>query len=187
MKRLSLVFALFALLIVINGCDDLKVTTDYDKKVDFTKYKTFAIDTFRQSQSVSQLNQRRIIDAVKASMTSKGFTESSNPDLLVHISAILKDQTSVSSNTDIYGYGGLYRPYVWGGGMVTGYTTYDVYHYKNGSLIINIADASNKNLIWEGIGNQEIDGQIKDIDSAVPYAVNKIMAGFPPGKVAAKQ
>jgi hypothetical protein len=185
MKKLSLVAALFALLLVVNSCEGLKVTTDYDKKVDFSKYKTFAIDTFRQSESISQLNQQRILNAVKATMKSKGFTESNTPDLLVHISAILKERTAVSSESNFYGYGGFYRPYMWGGG-VTDYTTYDVYHYKNGSLVIDIADAKTKNLIWEGIGNKEIDGPIKDLDTAIPQAINKIMETFPIGKTPAK-
>ena len=185
MKKGTLIVAFFALLLIINGCEGLKVVTDYDKKIDFSKYKTFAIDTFRQSESVSQLNQQRVIEAVKATMKSKGFSESDNPDLLVHISAILKDRTSVTAESNFYGYGGLYRPYAWGGGL-TDYTTYDVYHYKNGSLVIGIADAASKNLIWEGIGNKEIDGPIKDLDTVIPLAVGKIMEAFPPGKTPAK-
>jgi hypothetical protein len=178
MKKYSLFLALSAILLIVNSCDSFKVVTDYDKKVDFTKYKTFAIDTFKQSESVSQLNQQRILNAVKSTMISKGYTESSNPDLLIHISAILKDRTYVSES-NYYGYGGFYRPYVWGGSGVTGYTTYDVYNYKDGSLVIDIADASNKNLIWESIGNKEIDGPIKNLDQAIPMAITKIMESFP--------
>ena len=173
-------FLLAGIAFVINSCDSLKVMSDYDKKVDFSKYKTFAIDTFHQSESISQLNVQRILGAVKQTMKTKGYSESNNPDLLVHISAIIKNKKSVSSTSDAfgYGYGGFYRPYGWAGG-VTGYTTYDVYDYKDGSLIIDVADASNKTLLWEGIGNKEIDGPIKDPDTAVPAAVTQIMASFP--------
>lgn len=163
----------------------LKVTSDYDKSTSFTQYKTFGVDTMRMSQSVSQLNQNRIIKAVKSEMTKKGFTESTSPDLLIHISAIFEKQKSISSTTDYYGYGGFYRPYMWGGGMgATGYTTYNVQNYTDGSLIIDIADAKTKNLLWEGIGNKEIDKPAKDPDAAIAEAVNKILANFPPGAVA---
>ena len=161
----------------------LKVTSDYDKNANFQQYKTFALDTFSASQSLSQLNQNRISNAVKAEMVKKGFTESITPDMLVHISAIFEKQKSVSSTTDYYGYGGFYRPYAWGGGMgATGYTTYNVQNYVDGSLIVDIADAKTKNLLWEGIGNKEIDKPAKDPDTAIPAAVSEIMAGFPPGK-----
>jgi hypothetical protein len=178
----SLQVACIPVAIALASCSpSLKVTSDYDKSANFKQYKTFALDTFRASQSLSQLNQNRIANAVKAEMVNKGFTESTAPDLLVHISAIFEKQKSVSSTTDYYGYGGFYRPYAWGGGMgATGYTTYNVQSYIDGSLIVDIADAGTKHLLWEGIGNKEIDKPVKDPDTAIPAAVSKIMAGFPP-------
>jgi hypothetical protein len=100
----------------------------------------------------------------------------------------LKDKQSVSSNTNYYGYGGYYRPYGWGGGMgATGYTTYNVQEYKDGSVIIEVVDAKTKNLLWEGIGNKEIDKPIKDPDTKIPLAIQKIMESFPPGMAPAKK
>ena len=168
---------------LISSCSSaLKVTSDYDKNVNFQQYKSFIIDTFRLNQSISQLNQARAVEAVKAEMRKKGFTESSSPDMLIHISVILKDKQSVSSSTNYYGYGGYYRPYMWGGGMgASGYTTYNVYDYKDGSLILDIVDAKSKNLLWEGIGNKEIDKPLKDPDTEIPEIIATIMADFPPG------
>jgi hypothetical protein len=171
-----------AVISIVSCAPALKVTSDYDKSVNFSQYKTFALDTFHVSESLSQLNQNRIINAVKAEMTKKGFTESTTPDMLVHMTAIFKNEKSVSATTDYYGYGGYYRPYAWGGGVgSTGYTTYNVQNYIDGSLIVDIVDAKSKNLLWEGIGNKEINQEVKDPDTAVPAAVNKILAAFPPG------
>jgi hypothetical protein len=171
--------------IAITSCGpSLKVTTDYDKNANFSQYKTFAIYHAEQlNESISQLNQTRILNAIRSEMVKKGFQETtSGPDLLVNPVAIFKDRVSVSSNTNYYGYGGTYRPYYWGGGMgVSGSTTYDVQHYKDGSLIIDIVDANTKNLVWQGIGNREIDGPIKDPDTRIPQSIATIMAEFPPG------
>jgi hypothetical protein len=160
----------------------LKVTSDYDKQASFGNYKTFAIDTMRATQTLSQLNQRRIVSAVRAELIKKGFKESNTPDLLVHVAAILKNAQSVTATTTgYYGYGGFYRPYAWGMGS-TAYTTFNVDNYTEGSLIIDIADASSKSLVWEGIGNKEIDEPLKDPDTEIGAAVAKILATFPPGR-----
>ncbi|MBN9296048.1 MAG: DUF4136 domain-containing protein [Filimonas sp.] len=183
--KLHLSFCMLAAITVLASCGPtLKVTSDYDKNAKFSQYKTFSVNEIDpQKSSVSQLNRDRLVNAVKSELTKKGLQEStSSPDLLVNISTILKDKKSISSNTDYYGYGGYYRPYAWGGGMgVTGYTTYNVQDYKDGSLIIDVADASTKKLIWEGIGNAEIDKPVSKPDEVIPQAVTKIMASYPGG------
>src|SRR5678816_1499239 len=97
----------------------LKVSSDYDKSVNFDQYKTFAL--YRSDSihdAISPLNQQRIVSAVKDEMVKKGFQENtSNPDVMVNITAILQNRVAVSSTTDYYGYGGMSRPYYWGGGM----------------------------------------------------------------------
>jgi hypothetical protein len=184
MKRYPvLIISMFLITAVISSCSSsLKVTSDYDKAVNFSQYKTFLIDTFRLNQSISQLNQVRAVNAVKAELIKKGMSESSSPDALVHISVILKDMQSMTSNTNYYGYGGFYRPYAWGGGMgASGYTTYNVQNYKEGSLIIDIVDSKTKNLIWEGIGNKDLDKAPKNPEETIPQAIAMILENYPPG------
>ena len=48
-------------------------------------------------------------------------------------------------------------------------------------LIIEVADAKTKNLLWEGIGNKDIDSPPSNPDQAIKDAVKSIMASFPPG------
>ncbi|TMI73659.1 MAG: DUF4136 domain-containing protein [Bacteroidetes bacterium] len=173
-----------AIIIIAMSCGpSLKVNTDYDKSVNFTSYKTFSLYKADEiHDAISELNKDRIANAIRAEMIKRGFQENTtSPDLLVNPVAIFKDRTSVSSTTNYYGYGGMYRPYYGGGGMVSGTTSYDVQHYKDGSLIIDVLDASTKKLIWQGVGNKEIDGPVKDPDTNIPKAVAAIMADFPPG------
>jgi len=185
MKKKNAVALCAAAMFLLAACaPSLKVNSDYDKSVDFSKYKTFTLYQSDSSNSaISPLNQDRIRNAVIAAMQSKGFVEATgSPDLLVNTVAILKDKVALSSNTNYYGYGGVYRPYYWGGGMGgSSSTTYNIDHYKDGSLIIDVVDANTKKLLWQGIGNKEIDNPIKNPDVEAPNIVNKIMAGFPPG------
>ncbi|MFL5741946.1 MAG: DUF4136 domain-containing protein [Flavisolibacter sp.] len=184
MKFLSVSYICLMALVMASSCSpSLKVTSDYDKTVNFTQFKTFSIEKIDDAtkQSLSQLNLDRISNAIRASLTKKGLQESESADLLVHTAAIIKNKQSVSSTTNYYGYGGYYRPYMWGGGAgASGYTTYNVQDYKDGSLIIDLVDSKTQKLVWEGVGNKEIDTP-KDPEKAINAAVESIMAGYPPG------
>jgi hypothetical protein len=187
-KQILSLACVFTAIVCLSSCASLKVTEDFDKNANFQLYKSFAIDVLKTPATVNQLNQTRVINAVKAEMIKKGFTENtSTPDMVVSITLIFKDEKSVTSSTNYYGYGGVYRPYGWGGGMgASGHTTYNVNNYINGSLIIGVADTKTKNLLWEGIGNKDLEDKIKDPDTTIPEVVAKIMAGFPPGSTAKK-
>src|SRR5688572_2376365 len=107
MKIPSKSILFLVIICVFLGCSSsLKVTSDYDKQTDFKQFKTFSLNKVNdaQKQSISQLNQDRIYNAVRTELLNKGLTESSSPDLIVHIATILKDKQSVSSNTNVYGY-----------------------------------------------------------------------------------
>lgn len=102
-----------AILLFAASCGPtLKVSTDFDQNAVFSNYKTFSVYNLKTTGSVSQLNADRIVNAIKAELTSKGFQEAgSNADLIINAVTVLKDKQSVSSSTNYYGYGGLYRPY----------------------------------------------------------------------------
>jgi Domain of unknown function (DUF4136) len=187
-KATSLATWILSTIVLLSSCAPaLTVTNDYDKTANFSSFHTFKIVKLEQQhQALSQFNQTRIINAVRANMISKGFTETENADLLVNIVTILKNEQQVVANTTSYGYGygGYYRPYGWGGGNSS--TTVNVEKYVDGSLIIEVANASTQKLIWEGIGNKQIDQPSSNPDQAIKDAVTKIMASFPPGMTPAK-
>jgi len=178
-KAIFLSAVVFSAMAFLSSCGPtLTVTTDYDHTANFSQFHTFKIVQLEQQyQALSQFNQTRVINAVNAQMLAKGFTPSESPDLLVNITSIMKNKQEIVANS--YGYGGGYRPYAWGGGNMS--TTVNVQNYTAGSLIIEVANASNKRLLWEGIGNQDIDAPSNNPEQAINSAVQKIMAAFPPG------
>jgi hypothetical protein len=187
MKKLHALTYLMTVVIIAWSCaPSFKVNSDYDKSADFTAYKKFALyNPDNLNKAISELTRSRVFAAIKNEMTKKGFVEdSASPDLLVNVVGIFEDRQSVSSTTTgggMYGgyYGGMYGAYGWGGG--TSHTNVDVRHYKDGSLIIDVVEASSKKLLWQGTGNKEIDGPVKNPDVTIPKAVGLIMASFPPG------
>jgi hypothetical protein len=188
-KRTNFRFIPIFLLVLLYSCSPtVKVTTDYDHSANFSEYKTFAVyDLKAQEGQVNQLNVDRVTNAIRSEMIAKGFTESaSNPDLKVNAVSILKNKQSVTADTNFYGYGGMYRPYgYWGGGamMGGGSTTFNTYDYVDGSLVIDIVSAKTQKLVWQGIGNSQIDSKPDNPEEFIAGAIKKIMEGFPPGAI----
>lgn len=170
------------LMATIHGCaPTLKVTSDFDRAADFSPFKTFMLSS-NENGHMSELNAARVFNAIRDNMQKKGFTEvSADADLLVNAVSIMQSKISVTANT--YSYGGVYRPYgYWGVGAGSSSTTFDTHTYVDGSLIIDIVNRKEKKLLWQGIGNAEIDKTIENPDKFIRDAVASIMQGFPPGK-----
>jgi hypothetical protein len=152
----------------------VKVTTDYDRSVNFTVYKSFSLYNFTSTLNVNQLNAERIMNSVRSEMIKKGYIEDNyNPDLMINVVSLLKDKKSISAS-----YNGMYGPYgFWPGG--NGNATIRASDYKDGSIMVHVVDVKTNKLLWEGIGNAEMTKQPKNPDEAINNAVAKIMNEFP--------
>jgi hypothetical protein len=156
-----------------------KVSYDFDKSVNFTGYKTFAL---RDGTPVGQkLIDDRFVASIEEQFTKKGLKKSdATPDLLVayHV-AFDKEKNIQSWSTGVGGH-----PYGWGYGGGWGTTTTDVrvYDIVVGTLVIDVADATKKEVVWRGVGTKEVDTQAKasKLDKNVAKAVEKVLKDFPP-------
>lgn len=182
-------------LVLLSSCSpSLKVTTDYDRNINFGELRTYTIyDLKAEKGQMSQLNIDRVTNAIRTEMNARGFIETAtNPDVKVNAVSVLKNKTEVVANTtgSAYVYGGRYRPYrYWGStAMVAGSanTTYDTYDYVDGSLIIDIVSSKSGKLIWQGIGNTQIGSKPNNPDELIAAAIKKMLADFPPGEAKKK-
>jgi hypothetical protein len=176
-------FGLWVMLQAHIGCaPGIKVSTDYDRAADFSLYKTYTIADFSKNDEVSELNAVRIKNAIRDNMQQKGFIETSvDADLLVNAVTMKKLKMTVTANSNFYGYGGVYRPYsYYGAGVGMANTTYNTNEFIDGSLMIDIVNNKEKKLLWQGIGNAEIDKAPNNPERFIIDAVTKIMTGFPP-------
>jgi Domain of unknown function (DUF4136) len=177
-------YLLFIVLAVtITSCSSVKVAYDYDKQVDFTKYKTYAFTDEVAKLPVDDLNRERITSAVAAELTAKGFTKSDNPDVLIDIFITAKKRTEAVANTSGGGYGGYgYGRYGYGGGFST--TTVNYNEYTDGTLLINMVDKSTEKIAWQGRGTKTIDedASASKREQNINYAVKQIFTNYPPKK-----
>jgi hypothetical protein len=175
MKILKLLFLLC--LVILTSCSSVKVVTDYDTKVDFTSYKTFAFyKKGIDKASVSDLDKKRIMRAVEAELLAKGFSKSVNPDILVSIFTKSREQVNVSDNNIGIGWGWGYNPWFYGR------TNININQYTEGTLFIDFIDKNTNELIWQGIGSGAMKmSNIEKKEERINEFVYEIISTYPPG------
>lgn len=177
MKKFLIIPVLFAFV----ACSTVKVAYDYDKQVDFSNYKTYAIsEETLKMDNVNQLNRDRLISAVEAAMATKGFTKSDDADVILDIRIKGEEiQTATATNTGGYGYG--YGRWGYGGGMSTTTINYD--KYVEGTLFVTLIDKATDKIAWQGTGTKtlEEDASAEKREKNIDYAVQQIFTNYPPG------
>ncbi len=175
MKILKLVFLLC--FVILASCSSVRVVSDYDTKVDFTKYKTFAFyKKGIDKASVSDLDKKRIMRAVESELIAKGFSKSEKPDILVSVFTKSREQVNVSDNNTGLGWGWGYNPWFYGR------TNININQYTEGTLFIDFIDRDNNELIWQGIGSGAMKmRKIEKKEKRINEFVYEIISTYPPG------
>ena len=172
-------FKLFVLLCIgiLTSCSSVKVISDYDTKVDFSSYKTFAFyKKGIDKASVSDLDKKRIMRAIENELIKKGFSKSVNPDMLISIFTKSREQVNVTDNNIGYGFGWGYNQWFMGGS-----TNFNINQYTEGTLFIDFIDKNNNELIWQGIGSGAMKmSNIEKKEKRINDLVNKIILTYPP-------
>ncbi len=180
-------------IIFLASCSTFKVTMNYDKEVDFKKFKTFSMYPWDKHNDsiVNPYDKETIINSIKSEMTRRGyqFVEKGG-ELIVSTFVLLENKTAYNAYTNHYGgyagFGGgwgYYGPswsygYGWGPGFY-GSTTISGVDYLQGTLIIDIFELSNKKLIWQGIGSGEVTDNLAARDRNLPKNISHIFRRFP--------
>lgn len=171
MKTIKLLSLLF--IVTLTSCSSVRVNADYDKKVNFDSYKTYAyLKSGVDKAEISDLDKKRILYAIDEVMTSKGFTKSNNPDVLISIFTQERERVNVYQN---YGFG-------WGWGPWGGIGFNNVSSTPEGTLFIDFIDARNKELVWQGQGTGYLTENVDKKDQRTMEFVTKILAQYPPQK-----
>jgi hypothetical protein len=144
---------LFVLAIALVACSSITTSYDYDKTVDFAKYKTYNFTPEALKLGIQELNRNRLLAAIDKEMTARGFTKSESPDALIDLIGKMEQKrtaTATSSGGGMYGYG----RYGYGGGFSTTTVNYD--DYTEGTLFINFVDRGTEKIVWQGRGTKTI-------------------------------
>jgi hypothetical protein len=157
-----------------------KTSYDYEKSANFTGFKTYA---HKAGTPVGQsLIDDRITSAIEAQLAAKGFTKAaSDPDVFVVYHMAFDKEKDISTYSSGYGGYGAYG-WGWGGGWAGGTTTTQVRDILVGTLVIDLADARQGQLVWRGMGVKEVNTQTnpEKRDKSINKAVEKIFKNYPP-------
>ncbi len=174
------------LLLAFSACSSIEVTSDHDPKANFSAYHTYNwAPGPQQSTGDPRLDKTlldsRIREAVERQLTAKGLTKDSGakPDLLVayHVAVRGKQGVTTVSDASWYQPGWGYRG---GGGGGPTYAS----DYEEGTLILDLLNASNRQLVWRGSAQAEVKENISPDkrQERINEAVQKILERFPPKK-----
>jgi len=180
--RSKFLFVLIPLVLSIAGCD-LKTIVDYDRDADFSGISTYAWAE-KEEREVSDLDHRRILAAVDRQMELKSLKKvDADPDVYVIYYADEDQQVVIDTTHHGYGYGGgMYWDPYWGGGMGMGMgsSTSRVRKYKEGTLLLDMYDASKKELIWRGSITGTLSDNPRENEKKVNKGLAKLFKKFPP-------
>jgi hypothetical protein len=138
----------------------------------FSQFHTFKWVTIPGGVHPNQIVEQEI-HAVASQLTAKGLTETNadNADLYVGYQAAVEQEKQWNA----YGMGGGWRL---GGGMATASSS----TISNGTLVIDMYEPANKQLVWTGRGTKTLSpskNQQKNMNN-LNKAIAKVMKNYPP-------
>ncbi len=171
------VLFLFIIVLFLQSCASIEVATDYDRKVNFNQYKTYAF--FKpgiDKAEISDLDKKRILRAIDFELSQKGMIKSKEPELLVSIFTQTKEKVNIYQNN--FGYGWGWNPYFWGPAGTRVHSSTSI----EGTLFIDLIDAERNELIWQGLGTGVLSQDMERKEEKIRKIVKKILEEFPPEK-----
>jgi len=146
------------------------VQTDYDKKADFSQYKTYY---WNKMQTSNPLWQQHITDAVDKNLQSKGWQKiQSGGDVAVTAVAATQSQQEYKTfYNDLAGYG-------WGKSEIMSTTT-TTQGYQTGTLVVDMFDVKTKRSIWRGTASDAVSKKPSKNEKNLDQAVDKMFNNFP--------
>jgi hypothetical protein len=161
--------ALALVLLAAHAAFAQKITVEFDRAADFSKYKTFAIRDGQLNSKNPTLNndlvKKRIEADIARALTARGLMEVSGPsDLNVryHFGAARKAEVE----TYPAGWYGLRTRVV-------------RVPYSEGTLVIDLRDPTTRSLVWRGVASEDKSDASK-IEPKLDDMVKKSLDKYPP-------
>jgi hypothetical protein len=180
LRLLCLIVSLaFTCLISLPRAQAQKIRVEYNKKQDFSGFKTYA--WMKQGAHAYPFVAMDIMGEVDNQLQAKGLSKAtSSTDLLVNAYGGLEGGLNVSYDVDVYAMPGLDGPW-WdeGNPAAIGGGSGAVFIDK-GTLVVDIVERTAKKLRWRGVitGNLDPEQQEKSLE-IIEKAIVKMFRQYP--------
>lgn len=160
------------------ACSSEKLNFDYDRQANFSSYETYAWhDGENTLADEFPLAHERFTAAVDRELSGKGLRKvSSSPDVYVTYFADAEENVSIDTDHFRYGYG---AGWYWGGMGMTSSTS-RVRTYTTGTLVVDMWDAGQKQLVWRGIVSDTVSDNPGSNEKKLQSAASKMFEKYPP-------
>jgi hypothetical protein len=152
-----------------------KARIDFDHGRHFSRYKSYSWVQAPDGQSPdalfpNQLMRERIAGFIEEALAAKGLKRvESGGDLLVSYQVKVTEEPMYTTIGNGWGWG-------WGSGIST--TTTDMIY--QGTLVVDMSDAHQKQLVFQGKSTQTISSRPAKNTRRLAKAVNEIFEKYPP-------
>jgi len=167
------VLPLAALSAAITACATLSVSSYIHPAADFSRYQTYdwgardALPTGDPRLDNNPFFDAQVRASVERELAARGYRrEAANPDLLIHYHASVQQKVDVYRVDAEAGYGDESA----------------AVQYEEGTLVLDVADAKTRQIIWRGWGQSDIEGVINDqsrMEKRVAEVTQKILERLP--------
>jgi hypothetical protein len=155
-----------------------EVGMDFDKNADFAKYKTYKWVSIPSSEKLDEMSADQLIGTLEVELANKGLKKStSDADLYIGYQVDGITQGKILKKFNI---GASYGSEP-GGNMATAGASTTVH---SGRLVLDVYDASNKHMVWQGwvLNSIEEDAKPDKRQKHMTEAVVKLLKNYPPRK-----
>lgn len=180
-KNISLAVAI---MMIVTSC----AVTDIDRSVDFSSYKSFSWGTSeivaKNPVYNSDLISRNIKSTIENEFAKRGIVQDKkNPDFLVSFKTFTEEKLTTTGGNAFYGaYPFPLRFYPmgfgWGWPMYGSFSSPRSYEYTEGTLIVDVKDTRNDELIWRGVVSGNVDNA-KKLQKQIQKGIRAIMKKYP--------
>ncbi len=152
---------------------DTNVKVDYDKTIDFSKYKVFAWVPF-QEPAANPANHIRITRAVEANLIEKGLRKAEageEADVFVHVQGTIERKRPSTS-------GPAESP--WNATPNQQWKVdFDIKKVEVGTLVVELWDGRTKDIVWRSKGEALIR-RPDLVEEVITVGVKRLFAEYPP-------
>lgn len=186
MRRVFTTIALTALtLLALGAAVAQDVRYNFDKKTDFSKFKTYKWVEIKDASKFNSMVDQQIKQAIDAQLATKGLTKSDGDtaDVLIGYQGAVGQEKEFSSYNSSWGYGPGWGGGGWyGGGPSSGFTTGQTSTIYIGQIAVDMYDPANKDLVWRGTVSKTLDQKAKPEkqEKNLNKAMTKLFKKYPP-------